>query len=432
MSLVITTNTITTAGTKQFNDLPIVFSGYQVKDSLISNKIYTDNSSAYPATAIATGSASTISTNFPLAGDLFATIYNPGNTIANVPLVGRQRDYTRVTAGAIADGVKWAVSWDMTLDNWFVVVVKSGGTSVAGKLTVRSTAGNESVCAFTTSSVANTWESKIFNFKTAGATGVTITGAPAFAAITEIEVTLDAASNADVAMAYAVNNYSQIIGSRIAYRHACVSEANFQNTLEMADLLCGQQVEQKTGSGRTIEITVGSKKKDIEAQAIGIGDIVRRKNGYFLEVLNDENVGQKAVTAGVITIPAGLNVALVEIEGAGVLKPYHEATAVPEGAYHYDTTTITTNALYNGKVLRVWIWNRVSKVTRQVKNLEMGFLGFLQMPRKTESDKYEYITTTKTQVSLQPEGFNDDFDQVNFMYSVYPQNGTYVEIANDL
>jgi len=433
MSLVIATTPITTAGTKQFGDLPIIFSGYQVKDTLINNKLYADNSSAFPSTVVGTATLNLRTSNSPLAGNLFETLFNPGNTSALRPLVGQKRDYLNINATAINGGAKWAVSWNMSFDNWTALVIKSTGTSIAGKLKFRSSVGNESVCAFTTSSVANTWTNiSRSEFKINGATGVTFTGTPVFSNITEVEITLDAVSQIDVAMIYGVNNYSQIIGEVVGYIHTCVSEANFENNLEMSELLCNQLVEQKTGSGRAVSITVGSKKKDIEAQAIGLGDIIKMKQGYFLDIINDDTVGKRAVTAGAITLIAGLNIALVEIDGVGVLKPFHSATAVPENAYFYTGTTFTTNPLYNGRVVRIYIWNLTNKATREIKRLEMGFVGFLQMPRRTESGKYEYITTRKAQVTLQTEGFNDDFDQVNFMYDIYPQNGTYVEIATDL
>lgn len=432
MSLVITRPTITTAGSKQFNsELITVFTGYQVKDTLITQKLYTNNSSAYPATAVATGTFAVQSTNFPLAGDLYNTIYNPSNTSLQTPLVGVRNDYTRVTAASANDGIKYSVSWNMTLSNFAVIVVKSTGTSVAGKVKFRSSASNESVCSFTTSATANTWEKKIFEVKRDTSPGVALTGTPVFSSITELEITLDATGSADVAMIYGVNNYSQIIGEKVVIPHRCTTEAEFENTLEAADLLCGQQVEQKTGNGRNVQFTLGSKKKDIESQGIAMGDIVRLKSGYFLELLNDENVGAKTVAAGTITLPAGLKVANVYIEGVGNLKEYHTATGIPEGAYHYTSTTLTLNTLYNSTTPVIYIWNQSNKITREIRNLELGYVGFLQVPRKTESGKYEYITSKKAQVMLNAEGYNDDFDQVNFMYSVYPQNGVYAEIAND-
>jgi len=76
MSLVLTTQPVTSAGTKQFGELPIVFTGYQVKDSLIDYKIYTNNSSANPVVPQGTGATvQVINTDFPPNGDLFTTLY---------------------------------------------------------------------------------------------------------------------------------------------------------------------------------------------------------------------------------------------------------------------------------------------------------------------------------------------------------------------
>lgn len=435
MSLVITTTPITSAGTKQFVDYPTHFIGYQTTDTLISNKLYTDNSSAYPATVVGTGSVSVVSTGLPLAGEKFDTVYNPANTSSSIPLVGKNRDITRVACGGTADGgAKWSVNWDMTMDNWFAIVVKSSSTSIAGKLKVRSSGANESVLSFTTSATANTWEVKKFDFKTDGASGVAFTGTPVFSTITEIEITLDVISTSvDVALVYGANNLSQIIGEVITIKHTCVSEASFEHTLDQAELLCGQQVVSKTGSSKAVSLKIGSKKKDIETQAVALGDVIQMKKDYFLELYNDSNVGNKSFSAGAMTLIASLKIASVEIDGVGVLKPVDSATSVPEGAYHYDSSTgvLTVNTLYNGKVPTIFILNYISKKTRTSRNLDLGLVGWLQMPRRSENGKFEYITAKKAQLSLEAEGFNDDFDQVNYMYNIYPRGGEYVSIAND-
>ncbi len=434
MSLVIASTPTKTAGAQQFAQLPIIFSGYQVKDSIISNKVYWDNSSAYPVTNVTTGTTQTLETNFFRNGDLYNTVYNPGDTSANVPLVGQKRSYTRITSGAIDDGAKIAVNFDLSNENWAVLVVKSTDTSVAGKLKIRSSAGNETVCTFTTSATANTQEKFIFNFKDTSESNVSETGTTDFTGITELEITLDSASESlDVGMVYFVNNYTQIIGEKVSFTHQCVSEASFENTLDISDLLCGQQVEESIGSGRSIQLTVGARKKDIEAQALAIGDVIKIKRGYYIETLNDDNVGAKEITAGTITVPAGLTIGEIYIQGVGSLKEYNTATNIPEGAYHYDSTTITFNTAYNGKIPKILIWNLTAKKVQAIRNLELGYVGILQMPRKIpNSNQYEYITAFKAQIMLETEGFNDDFDQVNFMYKFYPVNGLYAEKANDL
>ena len=437
MSLVLATLPLTSAGTKQFGELPIVFTGYQVKDSLLDYFIYTNNSPAYPLTPVGTGaSVNVLTTDFAPSGDLFTTLYNPSQTPTNftLPLVGVKKDYVRISRNTAAGGAKLSVSWDLSLQNWFVVVAKANAANIAAKLIIRSSAGNEAVCSFTTPATANTWSRFIFNFKVNGSPNVTFNGNPNFSSITELEISLDAANTSvDVAMLYAVNNYSQIIGNKIVYKHTCVSEFGFENTLDFADLLCNQQVSQRTATSRKIEITIGAKRKDIEAQAIALGDIIKLKTGYFLQLLNDENVGRKEFSSsGTITLPNNLNIALVEIDGVGVLKEYHNSSSVPENAYHYAGTTLTVNSIYAGKIPRIYIWSRENKPTRTVNNLDLGFLGFMQIPRRMENGKFEYITAPKVQVSLDNEAFNEDFDQINFRYSVFPHNGKYVEIANDL
>lgn len=434
MSFIPTTVTQTSGGTKQFAEYPIIFKFYQVKDSIISNKLYTDGSSAYPATAVGTGSFSTVESRLPLAGDLYETVYNPANSVSQVPVVGRQRNYTRVNCGGTVNGgAKWTVTWNLTSENWFAIAVKAPTSSVAGKLKIRSTASNEYVLAFTTSATANTWETKYFDFKTSGSTGVTITGVPVPATITEVEVTLDVISTScDVAFLYATNIPQQIIGQTVTFTMPCVSEFAFENTLETADLICNQQVEQSLSTGRTISIKVGTKAKDVIAQSYALGDVPLRQTGRFLELYNSNTIGNRSISAGVMTIGSGLDLASVFIDGVGTLHPVNSATNVPEGGYHYTGSTLTFNTIHNGKVPVIHIFNTISKLTRSIKNLELGYVGFLQVPRRFENGKIEYITVPKAQVMLDAEGFNDDGDQVNFMFKVYPTaSGVYAEIAND-
>lgn len=433
MSLAIATTPITSAGTKQFSDLVSIFTGYQVKDTTLENKLYTEGSSAYPATVVGTATATIITSRKPLSGDLYETVFNPADTSANIPLVGQSKNYTNINATAINGGAKWTVAWNMTSDNWFSIVVKSTGTSVAGKLKIRSSASNESVCTFTTSATANTWERKTFNFKTNGATGVTFTGTPVFTAITEIEVTLDAVSQADVALVYGANNLSQLIGAKISIAHPCVSEFAMENTLETVDFICGQQAIGSTGTSRAFTIKIASLKKDIESQSLGMGDVLKVKSNYVQELVNDTNIGNRAFSAGALTIATGQIIARIYVDGVGMLKEADSATTVPEGAYHYNSGTgvITVNVLYNGKVPTIYIWNNKSLLTSQVKNLELGYVGYLSIPRKLESGKYQYNIFRKAQVMMEAETMADDGDKLNFMYKVYPINGLYADISTE-
>lgn len=431
MSLVLQTPLITHAGTKQWVDYPIVFKHYQYKDTFISELLYLEGSAAYPATVVGTATTSIITSNFPVSGE---TIYHPSHTASTVdgftvnsPLVGRRSNYTRINATAINGGSKWTVSWDMSNDNWLVVVHKSSTTSVAGKVKVRSSVSNESVGAFTTSATANTWTASIFNFKTSGATGVTITGTPVYTGITEVEITLDAISVCDIAAVYAVNNLDQVIGRIIGYSHTCVSEVAFENTLETANLLCGQQVERVTGSGRTMSMTISSKKFDMLTEASAMGTSLEQKTIYYEDVINSDVIGKKTITAGTVTLLGSQNLSSVYVDGVQFSR-VTSATAIPLNAYHYNSSTgvFTFNTQYNGRTPIVRIWNTASRTTRSIRNLEMGYLGYLQAPRRAEeSGVIDYITCEKAQNMFDSEALNDDFDQLNIKYNIYPSNGVY-------
>lgn len=432
MSLYTPVTAITTAGTKQFANPP-VFKAYQVKDNLIPYKLYWDDSSAYPLTDIATGTHATVSSRRPLAGDLYETLFDPANTSSDVPLVGQKRDYARITAGAIDDGAKISVgNWDLSNRNWFVLVVKSTGTSIAGKLKIRSSAGNESVCSFTTNSTADTWEAKVFDFRTDGATNVAFTGTPVFTGITEIEVTVDTADSVDVAMTYATVTRQEIIGSELTIVHPCISEAGIEDSVDVGDLLCRQLAEASTVTGRTTTVTLGTKKKDIADQAIALGDVLSKEQVYVPELYYDATLNSTAIATGTITVTAGLKIAHIYIDGVGYLQAFDSATDVPEGAYHYSGTTITVNAIYNGKVPRIYIYNQKNLLVRKARGLELGYVGYLDIPRKTENGSYEYWKSSKAQVRMTAESFNDDFDQINFEYKLFANaSGAFYTVANE-
>lgn len=431
MSNIIATPQITHAGAKQWVDYPIVFKHYQYKDTFISDILYLEGSVAYPSTIVGTATATVQTTNFPISGEV---IYHPSHTLSAVdgftlqsPLVGRRANYTRINATAINGGVKYTVAWDLSPDNWLVVVHKSSTASVSGKVKVRSSVGNESVCAFTTSATTNTWQPSVFQFKTSGATGVTLTGSPVYTTINEVEITLDAISVADIASVYCVNAEGQIIGKISGYSHNCVSEFQFENTLETANLLCGQQVERVTGTGRTFSITVSGKKFDMQAEASSMGTSLESRTLYIEETINSDVVGKKTISAGTVTLLASQNISSVYIDGVQ-LSRVTSATLVPVGGYHYNSSTgvVTVNTQYNGKLPFVKIWNTGSRTTRTVRNLELGYYGYLQAPRKAEeSGVIEYITCEKAMNMLDAETMADDFDSMSVKYYVFPSNGVY-------
>jgi len=85
-----------TAGAKQYQVAPH-FVAYQYKDSFISNKVYWDNSSAYPITTTNMIQQQLSSNKFVGGEILFDFSHSP----SQVPSVGQARTYTRLTASVI-------------------------------------------------------------------------------------------------------------------------------------------------------------------------------------------------------------------------------------------------------------------------------------------------------------------------------------------
>lgn len=428
MSLATYPTTVASAGVKEVQE--IMLDAYQCLDDGISNKLYFDGSYFDSlGTAIATGVQTTQTTNRPLAGDLYETLYYFDNTEAQRPLVGQGRNYKRIVATAADDGYKYAFPSNLSDENWAVIVIKSGGTSVAGKLKIRSGAGQESVCSFTTSSTANTWERKIFSFKVDGSTNVAFTGSPDFSAITELEITLDAiTTQVDVAMVYFANNYLQLIGNELKIRQTCVSEYSIERTLDTAFLTCKQQEERGTGTGKSVMFNVGTKKQDIAVEGLALGDIVKGRNVYTTETINSTNVSNTAIAAGALTKTANLKIDTVYI-GNQLMMSYHEATNVPLNAYHYNAGTgvFTFNAFYNGKVPTIKVNSLINLPSIQDKELKLGYVGVFRGKITVNETKYKLYTAKKSQIMFNDLSVNDDFDQENYSYKIYrDDNGVYM------
>lgn len=438
MSNILATIPVTHAGAKQWNNYPILFKYYQYKDTHISELLYLEGSTAYPGTIVLSATATIQTTNFPISGEI---LYHPSHTLSAVdgfttrsPLVGRKIDYTRITTTAVNSGIRYSVAWDMSNDNWLVVVHKSSSASIAGKVKVRSSSGNESVSSFTTSATANTWQPSVFNFKTNGATGVNITGSPVYTAINEIEITLDAASVADIGAIYAVNSYGQIIGRILGYSHNCVSEVELENVLETAELMCGQQVEKITSTGRKFSLKVSGKKFDMEVESSAMGSPLETRTVYVEETINSDIIGKRIITSGTITILANQNISSVYIDGVQFSR-VTSATLVPIRGYHYNSTTgvMTFNTENNTKLPFIKINNTRSMIVRTVRNLELGYYGYLQAPRTAEeSGVIDYIICEKAMNMLNAETMADDFDSMSVTYNVFSNNGVYAYKAINL
>jgi len=427
MSYIAYPQTVTSAGTKAV--LEIGLDAYQVKDTSLTNKLYFDGSGYFNTlgTSITSATETTQSTNFPVAGDLYNTVYYFSDAETSRPLVAKQTDYTRITTTVGTDGRKYAVAWDMSNDNFIVVVMKSTGTSVAGTIKFRETGTKERIYSFTTSGTANTWERKIFNKTVDGTAGAT--SDPNWASITEIEVILTSAGSVDIALVYGANSYLQLIGNLIKVRHNCISEYSIERTLDTADLMCKQQVAQSTGTGKTFSIKVGTKQQDITVEGLALGSIIKKESVYIVETVNDTNVGNKTIVTNTLTLTANLNIDTVYIGGQQYTS-YHSASNVPSKAYHYNSSTgvfTFASGEENGKVPTIKINNLVSLPSIGDENLELGYVGTFRLQKLVNDTKVLSYTSKKAQIMYENGAVNEDFDQDNYTYKIYRDaNGRYM------
>lgn len=413
MTLAITTLGTIQSGAKQYAFIPPSITAYQQNGDAIDTKTYfstTNPLSPEPVVSVGTATLSIKTVNKPKSTNLFDVLYSPENTEADRPLIFGSPAYVGALTGAANSGYKKSVNWNITSKNYVVVVVKSAQASTAGKLKLRSSVGNEYVCAFTTSATAETWTRHIFAFKDTSFTGVTLVGTPTNT-ITETEVTADlTAKNIDTAWVYCTNDISEIIGNTVQIVWNCVTEGSMTDTLNQTEVLCGQLAEAQIANSREVTGTLSTRSLNISDKALAIGATVNQKEVSVSSLYNNDNVGARAITAGSITVASGLNINHIYIEGVGYLKSYPDAVNVPVGAYNYTGTTIKFNTAYNGKIPTIYVWDKQTLDGYTASGLQAGIVGYLELPMRTENGTIKYILARKVQVSLGDKSADDGGD----------------------
>jgi hypothetical protein len=414
------------AGTKQYDASGVSpqFAFFQTKDSIIPYKFYWDNNSNYPITIVGTATRTSETTGKPLPGDIYGTLFDTGLSQSQIPLVGQDRNYSRFAVTAINSGGKISVgTLDLSSTRWCVVVDKSSGTSQGAKFTIRTTAGNESVCALTTSSTANTWVGggslsnpkvvHIFEFKTVGTPGVTHNGTFNPASVTELEFTKDT-NTGDVSIhsCYFFESYSMAIGYVNQIMLSCISAASYEETLEQNALVCNQLDEAMITNSRSVSVNFTTKKHLLEQVALLQGDVAQNRNFKINEVICSPDNNPLTISAGTITLPSPTaKILSVEINGK-MLYSFHAAASIPEGAFFQNGATVTFNTAYNGKQPTITVETTTSLPSYRVKGLEQLFVGSMYLPMKTENGRIIRRHAKKVQLSLASQNAADDGDEL--------------------
>jgi hypothetical protein len=434
---VINTANYVTAGTSQYGYRSPIWTGYQTQESFLPVKVYLDNSASYPITKVGTGDFVIDNASGPMVGDKFNTIYSPENTDNDVPLVGTNKSYATITATAANGGIKVPVKLDLSKMNWLVFVDRSDTASVAGKIKVRSSVGNESVISFTTSATAKKWIgggtaiAHTFQFREESTSNVAFVGTPNFTDITEIEITLDAAGQIDAAMIYFVEDAGQFIGGINQVEFECLSEVAMERNLETSQLMCNQLSEMVIGTSKEMSYTFTVKKQNLQTLGLASGAVTKTMNTNVYDVFTSPEVSPRVITSGTITLANG-NVTIdkvsVPVARNNVnLKRFGGAAAdTPVGMYHQSGTTLTFNAAYNGLTPTVMIHDKRNILGYEERGLETGPVGYLVVPRQTQSGNLIFEVVPKCQISLDGNNSADDGDETTIKLTVMADKGVFM------
>jgi len=410
----------TTAGTKQFKTLSFVHYQYKGGLNLIPSQVYFDNNTLAPVTAVGTGTVTQVSTGRPLSGE---TVYSP---VSNAPLVGEDRQYSKVVAVAADDGMQVAVKWDMSNDNYLTIVVKSSTASTSGKVRVTDSTGTAySECTFTTGTAVNTWETFVFAFKDNTKANVTHTGSPDFSAIEKIQITVDTlGEDLSTAMIYGMNNQNLRIGQTVVIDFlTCPSGATLSDNLETTDLMCRQLTKRKIASGRAPTLELTHKATNLAQMGVSIGTQPKNTSAYRIQEIYSATQSSTAITGGIVNLSTGLILGKVAI-GGQVKSPITDTILLDTNHYHYNSTTgvMTFDSSFNGQVPTIEAQVASNLDNLDVAGLELGYIGRMYVTRTTDAGREIYNTAYKAQISTGDTSGADDGDEITTNLSFLPDD----------
>jgi len=345
--------------------------------------------------------------------------------------------YTKIDVVAADDGAKLDIGGqDLSSYNAVIIVAKSTGTSTAGKLKIRSSVGNESVCSFDTSATANQWvggagdEARFYEFKVDGATNVSHTGTFDPSSVTELEVTGDTlGTDLSVYEVYFVTGIQQAIGYELGIQQTCVDSMTREVSREMSDILCNQVANSSISSSDSYLINTTFKRQDLKVTAMSTGDILIEREVTVVKKYNTPI----AITSNTATYPSNFKISKV-IVGETPLDVYYRASDVPTNAYHDDGAgTLTFNGLSDGTKITIFYEDTTTFSATVFKALEQGFYGYLSVPQVSENGVVSYLVAKKAQINFVSSSQADDGSTVEIQFKLFADSdGVYVTEAKQV
>ena len=420
MSNIINAPILQHGGSKQLAVKPTIYRYYQTKAERLNNYLFLDGSSLATPTVSGTATATLRTVDGPKGGPVVFS----SKDLTNIPLTPKDSpNYYRIGNGATATSpIKFPFARNMGLDYWAGITIRQvGGSPVSGKFKLRSSGTNERIYSFTTSGTA--WANVFYQTLVDGVAGAG--GEPVWASITEIEFTLDTLNTQiDVAFLQTANTTKQLIGVVQDQPYKCTTEAEMEDVAEQADIICAQKVEGKIPTTDTVSIVLKTQGEDPQAMALRTGDVVVQDRFYYDSVYNSTTVRRRAVSAGVTTVDAGLDIVHVYY-GDIKLERVFSASNVPTNGYFYNGTSLTTNTtqIANGQILTIVIKASAIMNTRKRSALQLAPVGELSISRETQQGIFKTYLCPKAQPMIEPESAGD-VDTVGTKFFIYYDSAT--------
>jgi hypothetical protein len=162
---------------------------------------------------------------------------------------------------------------------------------------------------------------------------------------------------------------------------------------------------------------------------LGLGSSLSQQKTAVIDTINSVNVGGKIITAGSISIPGGLALHSVEIDG----RPYmavDNSAVIPQNCYYYNSASSSSNLIFNtlenGKIPTVKIDNIMYLPGLTIGGMTDGVVGNLRIVRINTDGKRQMWTIPKCALNFENEA-TGDFDTYTFKYQAFstPQDVVY-------
>jgi hypothetical protein len=359
-------------------------------DFYCTNRNYFDNATLWTPTASATITVK--NTGKPLL-TTSSTTYTPNG---NRPLVGQNRGYIDVTTSSTAQTVTFAgPSLSRVNDNFFRIVIRNSTASKA--MTVQYIDGsNTETFNITTPSTANTWAGYTFKKGTG-----TLVGTMNYANAILIKVgDTSTGANYSIAAEYSAVMEMHFAGVPVVAGINCLDSFKAPYTKELGQWKCGNSPSGSFATSKAMPIELETSTVNTLLKSIFLGLLPRTETVNYDRKLGDFGISSiSGAGIATITLPAGLNIVAVSVDGLPYQPTDLSVANIDEGNYVYATTTLTIGPGLGtavGKNVSVWVNEPIqTNVTADYGDVAPPLIGYIQKNIQLQNSQIKVLICEK-------------------------------------